>query len=135
MERSLAELEEILRARICGVCSDRKEDGSCGLEQPADCAMFRYLPEVARAVQATDSDDVTDYIRAIRSQVCAICFEQAADGSCEMRQQVRCALDAYLILIVDAIEEATGKRFKQPAQQCAWTPQRLTSLPDMRPRN
>ena len=27
------------------------------------------------------------------------------------RQQVQCALDAYLLLVVDAIEEATGKTF------------------------
>jgi hypothetical protein len=133
MERSLVEVEEILRARICRVCSDRREDGSCGLEQPADCAIFHYLPELARAIQATESDDITDYVRAIRSRVCSMCFQQAADGSCELRDQVRCALDAYLILIVDAIEEATGKRFKRPAQQCTWTPQPLTSLAE-RPR-
>jgi len=129
MERSLAELEEILRGRICRVCSDTREDGSCGLEEPRDCAIFRYLPEVARAIQATESDDVGDYIRAIRSQVCSTCYQQAADGSCEMRQQVRCALDAYLILIIDAIEEATGRTFERPAQESAWTPQTLTPLP------
>ena len=27
------------------------------------------------------------------------------------RRQVQCALDAYLLLVVDAIEEATGKIF------------------------
>jgi len=110
VECSLGELEQILRARICRVCSDRREDGSCGLEKPADCAIFRYLPELARAIQATESADVKDYVRSIRSQVCSICPQQAADGSCELRQEVRCALDAYLILIVDAIEEAIGKQ-------------------------
>jgi hypothetical protein len=135
MERSLAELEQILRARICSVCSDRREDGSCGLEEPKDCAIFRYLPEVARAIQATQSDDIEDYVRAIRSQVCSTCYQQAADGSCEMRQQVRCALDAYLILIVDAIEEATGRTFERPVQQCAWTPQPFTPLTVMQQRN
>jgi len=117
MECSLAELEQILRTRICHVCSDRREDGSCGLENPADCAIFRYLPEVARAVQSAESTDIKDYVRALRSQVCSICSKQAADGSCELREQVRCALDAYLILIVDAIEEATGK---QRSRQAAW---------------
>jgi hypothetical protein len=65
MDRSLANLEQILRRRICHVCSDRRDDGSCGLEKPADCAIFRYLPEVAGAIQATESDDVPDYLRAI----------------------------------------------------------------------
>ena len=30
------------------------------------------------------------------------------------RNNVACALDAYLLLIVDAIEEATGKKFERP---------------------
>ena len=119
MECSLAELEQILRARICRVCSDRREDGSCGLEKPADCAIFRYLPEVTRAIQTTESTEVGDYLRAIRSQVCSICPQQAADGSGGLREQVRCALDAYLILIVDAIEEATGKPLSRQAAWCS----------------
>jgi hypothetical protein len=111
MERSLAELERMLRWRICRMCSDRQDDGSCGLEKPADCAVFRYLPEVARAIQATESSNLADYLRAIRSQVCSTCSQQAADSVCEAREQVRCALDAYPILVVDAVEEATGRNF------------------------
>ncbi len=111
MERSLNEVETILRTRICGVCSDRKMDGSCGLEQPADCALFRLLPLAAEAIRSTHSDDIRDYVRAIRERVCSICKDQAADGSCEQRNQVRCALDAYLLLVIDAIEESTGRKF------------------------
>jgi hypothetical protein len=114
MERSLNEVETILRTRICGVCSDRKMDGSCGLEQPADCALFRLLPQAAEAIRSTHSDDIRDYVRAIREKVCSICVEPAADGSCEQRNQVRCALDAYLLLVVDAIEESTGRKFLRP---------------------
>jgi hypothetical protein len=111
MRRSLAELETILRNRICTVCSDRKVDGTCGLEDAGECALFAHLPRVAEAVYATDSNDIGDYIQAVREHVCAMCLEQNLDGSCESRKQVRCSLDAYLLLIVDAIEEATGKRF------------------------
>ena len=32
----------------------------------------------------------------------------------DMREEVQCALDAYLMLIVEAIEEATGKDFGRP---------------------
>ena len=111
VQRSLEDLEKILRARICTVCSDRLKNGACGLEEPADCALFRMLPETARAIQSTDSDDIREYVRAIRDNVCVVCDDQLPDGSCETREQVRCALDAYLILIVGAIEEATGKTF------------------------
>ncbi|MBZ5596655.1 MAG: hypothetical protein LAP39_30815 [Acidobacteriia bacterium] len=122
MERSLEELEQIVRGQICRVCSDRKLDGSCGLEDPGTCALFSLFPQVARAIQATHSDDICDYVRAIREQVCTICQQQAADGSCETRDSVACALDAYLLLIVDAIEEATGRKFDRPVGSVAAQP-------------
>ena len=111
MDRSLAELESIVRNRICQVCTERTVDGQCGLEEPIDCALFRLFPEVAQAIQSVNSDDIQQYIDAIRGNVCAVCADRASDDSCETRQQVRCALDAYLLLVVEAIEEATGKTF------------------------
>ena len=111
MDRSLAEIEAIVRDRICRVCSDRTADGTCGLDQPSACALFRLFPQVAKAIQSVHSEDINDYIQSIRQGVCSVCIEQMADGSCEVRNQVQCALDAYLLLIVDAIEEATGRTF------------------------
>lgn len=111
MGRSLAELEALVRSRICKVCTERTVEGDCGLEEPARCALFHLFPQVAQAIDSVRSDDINDYVTAIRGKVCSICEDQAADGSCAARQQVRCALDAYLLLVVDAIEEATGKRF------------------------
>ncbi|MBZ5617144.1 MAG: hypothetical protein LAQ69_00225 [Acidobacteriia bacterium] len=58
-----------------------------------------------------ESDDINQYLQAIRRNVCSVCIDQARDGSCETRQRVECALDAYLLLVVDAIEEVTGKTF------------------------
>jgi len=111
MAPTLEELEVIVRDRICRVCTDRTADGNCGLEDPSSCALFRLFPQVALAVQSTHSDDIRDYIRAIREHVCSVCQDQTADGDCEKRQQVNCSLDAYLLPIIDAIEEATGKTF------------------------
>ena len=111
VNHSLAELESIVRNRICGVCTERTVSGNCGLPEPNQCALFRLFPQVAQAIQSVNSDDISQYIEAIRRNVCSVCAEQAADGSCETRQMVQCALDAYLLLVVDAIEEATGKTF------------------------
>ena len=111
MTRTLEELETLVRERICGVCTDRTASGECGLEDPGSCALFRLFPQVARAIESTNSDDINDYIHAIRGQVCSVCAQQNSDGSCESRKQVACALDAYLILVIGAIEEATGKTF------------------------
>lgn len=109
--RTLSELEAIVRNQICRVCSDRTVDGQCGLSEPNDCALFRLFPYVAKAIQRTSSDDIRDYVQALREDVCSVCVGQAEDGSCESRRQVRCSLDAYLLLVVEAIEEATNKKF------------------------
>jgi len=111
MDRSLAELEAIVRNRICRVCTSRTIDGDCGLEDPSSCALFQLFPQVAMAIQSVESDDIQQYVEAIRRHVCTVCADQDAEGRCETRQQVQCALDAYLLLVVDAIEEATGKTF------------------------
>jgi len=115
MNRTLVELEEIVRRRVCGVCSERTEQGNCGLEQPSECALFRLFPLVAQAVQSVSSNEIEPYLAAIRANVCTICFDQDRSGVCEKRDRVRCSLDAYLPLVVDAIEEATGKVFRRPA--------------------
>ena len=129
MERSLVELEAIVRNRICGVCTERTVDGDCGLEEPGSCALFRLFPEVAKAILSVKSNDIKQYIEAIRANVCTVCNDRANDGSCETRQQVRCALDAYLIPVVDAIEEATGVSFdKSSVQRSAVSNQPLTGL-------
>jgi hypothetical protein len=122
--RSLSELEAIVRNQICAVCSDRTVDGECGLAQPNDCALFRLFPYVAKAIQRTSSDDIRDYIQAIREDVCSVCAGQAEDGDCESRREVRCSLDAYLLLVVEAIEEATSKKFDRDvlATSNGWTP-------------
>ena len=113
MNRSLAELEAIVRKRICTLCTERTVEGECGLEEPGSCALFTLFPQVAKAIQSVSSDDIHQYIDAIRANVCTVCHDRSDDGSCEARQVVRCALDAYLLLVVDAIEEATGKTFKR----------------------
>jgi hypothetical protein len=113
MKPTASELEAILRERICGVCTDRTVEGDCGREDPSECALFRMLPQVVDTIQSVDSKDIRDYVGALRTGVCNVCAQQAADGSCKEREQVKCALDAYLLLIVDVIEEATGRTFER----------------------
>src|ERR1022692_742372 len=65
MDRSLAELEVLVRNRICSVCTERTVAGQCGLEPPSSCALFRLFPQVAQAIQSVRSDDIEQYIEAI----------------------------------------------------------------------
>src|ERR1035438_3540506 len=77
MDRSLDELEAIVRRRICGVCTERTTEGLCGLENPSNCALFRLFPQVAQAIQSVRSDDIREYVAAIRRNVCSVCEEQS----------------------------------------------------------
>ncbi len=129
MDHSIVELEAIIRNRICRLCTDRTVEGDCSLEEPDHCALFRLFPQVAEAIQTVESDDIEPYIEAIRRNVCSVCADQAADGSCETRQQVQCALDAYLVLVVDAIEEATGKTFDRKGLGATGAEQTVTIGP------
>lgn len=131
MEHSLAQIEAIVRNRICKVCTERTVDGQCGLDQPSSCALFRLFPQVAQAIHSVNSPDICQYIDAIRQNVCTVCVDHAADGSCETRQQVQCALDAYLVPVVEAIEEATGKTFEKQSPTSAGAPIRVRPNPQM----
>ncbi len=67
---------------------------------------------IGHQVQSVRMDD---YVRALRAQVCTHCREQDAAGVCALRKHGDCALDAYLSLVIDAIEsvdadDATGAR-------------------------
>ena len=101
-------LEEALRRRVCSVCVDRNPDGTCDLDARHECVLFSRLPEIARAISSVHSDNVDDYVMAIRTNICSSCSHQDANGFCLEREQVRCALDRYLSPIIDTIEEING---------------------------
>ncbi len=109
MQRSLAQLENIVRDSICPVCAERPGPGPCVLEAAGECALFQFFPRVARALQSARRGDINDSIAAIRRDVCSVCRNQQAGGDCQARREGECALDAYLVLLVDVIEEAAGR--------------------------
>ncbi len=113
MKTRVDELEAIVRNRICAVCRDRTAEGACGMGERESCSLFNLFPLVAQAILATDSDEIEPYLQAIRENVCSVCVEQALDGSCRARDELRCALDAYIAPIVEAIEEASGRSLKR----------------------
>lgn len=99
---------ESIRARVCAVCLDSRDDGSCGLTGRG-CAIEAHLPGVVDAILATRSQHVDDYLTAIRSQVCSRCSDQDGAGLCAVRGAGDCALNAYLSLVVDAVEAVDAR--------------------------
>jgi hypothetical protein len=103
-ERYEAFRDAILQ-RVCRVCLDQRDDGSCGLTG-RECAIEGHLPALVEALVAVESDRLEDYEAAVRGQVCTTCDVPDATGRCALREHGDCALSAYLALVVDAVEEA-----------------------------
>jgi hypothetical protein len=100
---------DVIRRRVCAVCLDGRDDKSCGLSGRA-CAIESHLPQLVGALSSVESAKMEDYEAAIRTNVCAECQEQDAAGRCELRDNGSCALDAYLMLVLDAVEEVNLRR-------------------------
>jgi hypothetical protein len=101
-ERERAYLEAI-RARVCHVCLDQRDDGSCGLTQRT-CAIEGHLPRLAAVLAGIDSRQMDAYDTAVRAEICPSCSQQDAEGHCAIREAGDCALLTYLPLVLDAIE-------------------------------
>ena len=96
---------EAIRRRVCMVCLDSADDGSCGLAKDRVCAIERHLPRLVETLVSIKSGRMDEYVAALESEICGKCREQEADGRCRLRDHGECALAIYLPLVVDAIEE------------------------------
>jgi len=108
-----AELETLIRDEICGICDEMGRDGKCQEQIKGDCTLFHLFPLIAQTIEETTSDDVNDYLRAVREKVCTVCLNEPPGAGCTKRIEARCALDTYLPLIIDAMERASGKAFER----------------------
>lgn len=100
---------QALKEQVCGICLDRKEDGSCNLPTGRTCAIELHLPLTIQAVQSVHSDRIADYANAIREMVCSQCPNQDETGRCQFRRDMDCALDNFAYLVVDAIDEVDSR--------------------------
>jgi len=91
------------------VCLDSRDDGGCGLTGRS-CALDAHLEALLAALLAVDSPRIDDYAAAVRAHVCSRCDSREADGVCRLREAAACALDAYLPLVIEAIEEVQSRR-------------------------
>jgi hypothetical protein len=94
---------EAVRRRVCTVCLDRRDDGSCGLSHRT-CAIEAHLPHVGEAVLKIESARMDEYVAAIETQICGRCESGPAER-CGHREKGECALDTYLYLVVAAVPD------------------------------
>jgi hypothetical protein len=96
---------EAIRRRVCAVCLDSADDGSCRLSGRRTCAIDEHLPRVLEAIRDVQERRCDSYASAVEARVCRHCAAWDARGGCALRQTGRCALDVFLPLVVGAIEE------------------------------
>jgi hypothetical protein len=101
--------KDAIRSRVCSVCLDQKDDGACGLDRRT-CALEAHLPAIVEAVLAIESDRMADYEGAVRALVCSDCGLEDDRGRCRVRDRGECALDTYLYLVVEAVEQVRQGR-------------------------
>jgi hypothetical protein len=105
MSLALGLYQQKVMERICATCVDRNADGSCGLDPALECEVQKHLPELLTLVKGVTSDRIADYVQRLRHNVCRVCNQAAADGTCELRARLDCTLDRYFVLVVEAIED------------------------------
>jgi hypothetical protein len=98
---------DAIRRRVCAVCLDQRDDGTCQLAGGRLCAIEAKLPRVLDALLAVRSDRMEEYFEAVKDQICAGCRGQDQEGHCAVGEAGECALWMYLPLLVDAADEVT----------------------------
>ena len=94
-----------IATRICAFCNDRDIHGRCA--RPADdpCALHAHLDLVVESILGVgDSPEVEPYLAALRAKTCPHCRQDQA-GACALRDLGQCAPDAYLLPVIEVIED------------------------------
>jgi hypothetical protein len=107
----LEELTSRLHQVVCTICTDRKSDGSCGLTEMEQCPIWMHLPRLVEITNSVKSNRMEDYSRKLREEVCSVCRSaQLPRGECDVRDEGHCALDAYLLVIIQTIEDFLAEK-------------------------
>ncbi len=99
------EYRRALTINVCARCIDAGAAGGCRLPAGQQCALAVHAAPLIEAVLSVTSSSIVPYQAAVRQRVCAVCANRSADARCAVRNELECALDRYLPLVVDAIEE------------------------------
>ena len=104
-DEQLAPYAKAIETRICAFCNDRDAHGHCA--RPADdpCALQSHLGLIVESILGVnEAPEVEPYIAALRRKTCPHCREDEA-GACALRDLGQCAPDAYLLPVIDVIED------------------------------
>ncbi len=113
----LREYREALKDRICSICQKFGYDEVCGIGAEGECPFDLHLTRMLDAVLSTPrSDKIDDYIPRIRKMVCKYCPNQNERGICKSRDTAYCGMDAFIVLVVQTIEDVQDRLRKKADQ-------------------
>jgi hypothetical protein len=104
---------EAIRLRVCAICLDGADNGSCTLTSV--CAVDELLPRLVDTILDERSRRDDGYSAAIEARVCAHCRHRDERGFCALRRDGRCAVSVYLPLLIEAVEEVERRQSRRPA--------------------
>lgn len=111
MKQDLQELDRRLKEIICPVCVERGPTGTCNLSDLEQCPITLHLPGLVEVVRSVHSDQMEDYLEKVRQDICPTCQSALSPiGQCDVRNAGHCALDAYLLLIVQIIDDFLAEK-------------------------
>ena len=100
---------EAVRRRVCAVCLDGTDAGGCHLVAPQRCALEELLPRLVDAIRDVELRHHDAFAAAVEARVCAHCTHRDGFGLCRPRRDGRCAVAAYLPLVVEAVLEVDAQ--------------------------
>jgi hypothetical protein len=106
---------EAIRRRVCAICLDGGEDGSCGLAGPPACAIEELLPRLVGAILDVRRRHDDAYAAAVEARVCSHCSHRDSLGLCRLRRDGRCTVSVYLPLVIEAVDEVERRHEVGPA--------------------
>jgi hypothetical protein len=111
INEDLQELDRRLKEDICSVCVDQGPKGTCNLQELEECPITLHLPRLVEVGRSVHSDQMEDYVEKVRQDICSTCASALSPlGQCDVRDAGHCALDAYILLIVQIIDDFLAEK-------------------------
>src|SRR6187399_1477774 len=99
-------LKDRIFAVICPLCTERRVDGSCGLERIDECPIATHLDALLFAAVTVESPRLDDYVGAVREDICTTCRHRSLPADrCEIRSEGHCALDTFLSPALEVVDD------------------------------
>jgi hypothetical protein len=101
---------DAIRRRVCAICLDGADDGSCALVSPSACAIDEHLPRLVEAILDVRRRHDDAYAATVEARVCSHCSHRDSLGLCNLRRDGRCAVSVYLPLVIEAVAEVERRQ-------------------------